>query len=48
VPREHARAVGDAGPVAPEPWMSSTAAPLREGTYQAATSPPSSIAIRTS
>ena len=32
----------------PEPWLSSTAAPLREGTYQAESLRPSRMAMRTS
>ena len=32
----------------PEPWLTSTAAPLRDGTYQAESLRPSSMAIRTS
>ena len=32
----------------PDPWPTSTAAPLREGTYQADTSRPPEASIRTS
>ena len=32
----------------PEPWLSRTAAPLREGTYQAESRRPSRMAMRTS
>ena len=56
VEREHAVAVAREHPhvrdprsrLPPEPWLSRTAAPLRDGTYQADSSRPSAVAIRTS
>ena len=48
VARQHPHVAGRRPRLPPEPWLTRTAAPLREGTYQAESLRPSSIVIRTS